>query len=73
MVTNLIPFGLRHWKDLLGEGLINFKIFLETLKVAEFRREGFSLFHSKIADGRNVFFKKLCSKRKKGILATCLV
>ena len=41
LVTNLIPFGLWHWKILLGEGIINFKIlFLKTLWLAEFRREG---------------------------------
>ena len=32
LVTNLIPVGLWHWKILLGEGLINFKIlFLKML------------------------------------------
>ena len=74
LVTNLIPFGLRRWKILLGEGLINFKIvFLKTLDLAEFQREGSSLLHSKKADGRNVFLKKLCLKLKEGTLATRLV
>ena len=59
---------------MLGEGLINFKIlFLKTLQLVEFQREGSSLFHSRIVDGKNVFLKKLCLKLEEGMLARRLV
>ena len=59
---------------MLGEGHVNFKIlFLKMLQLAEFRRERSSLFHSKIAEEKNVFFKKICLKLKEGALATSLV
>ena len=55
---NLNLFGLWNWKILLWEGFLNFKvIFLKTLLLAEFRRNGSSLFHFMMVDEKNVLLK----------------
>ena len=59
---------------MLWEGLISCKIiFLETLKLADFRREGSSLFYSRIVDDKNTFLEKLSLKLKEGMLAKWFV
>ena len=61
-------------KTLLGESLISFRImFLKTTKLFEFRRVGFKLSYSMIAEGKKQFLKKSCLLLKKGMLSTFLV
>ena len=74
LVISLIPLGLRISKTEFGEGRMKLSIFsLKTEILLEFLRLRSKLFHSRIADGKKEFWKKLYYVIIKGILPSVLV
>ena len=74
LVISLIPLGLRVSRTKFGECRMKLSIFsLKTEILLEFLRLGSKLFHSIIADGKQILLKKLCFVLIRGILFSVLV